>query len=559
MSRKNGWDRPPACRWYRPLACQSRCYGPLARLRALRLRSGFVLLTACLCSGVLMTDPALGQVVIKWENRQSNPGMDTVAGAVRDPVDQAIWITGSRSTGSGNSQFVTLKFSEINGALLAGPLVYNNGGTPGLHAATSIAIDFDRNIYVTGQSPGVGTGMDYATLSYDHNGVPRWGGVAMRYNNALLVGDDIPVKVVIRDPSLPGSPVFVTGKSKGVYGQDQLSTGFDYLTVKYDAGTGAQQIVHRYNHTSNKDDVPVGIGFAEDIPEGASYVLVTGTSFDNTTFNDITTVRFDGFTGATSLVHRWDNPLVSGDDVDTAVAMNVVSYGKGGFVLYWTGYTKRPDGLGPMSAIPQPNTDYVTAGLQINGTPYWSSGGYRLYNGPSNGPDISRGLSFAGDGFNFRLWVTGQVRNGTHTDAGTVMYDALTGTQIWAHNADRAGREDNGASLMGVYAPADPLGAGLYAFVAVASQDAAGNYDYRMIRYDPAGNIYAHPSFPLLENWNNVYYTGVGGADIPVFIGTELSHQTTSEIGRNGYVTGRSYTNPTNLDDIATIKVGPLP
>src|SRR5207249_3486377 len=95
------------------------------------------------------------------------------------------------------------------------------------------------SVFVTGQSWGIGTDGDYATVSYDAaTGAQRWvaryDGPAASYDWAYDLG-----------VSPDGGAVFVTGYSLG------LSTGYDFATLAYDAATGAQQWVARYNDAGN--------------------------------------------------------------------------------------------------------------------------------------------------------------------------------------------------------------------------------------------------------------------------------------------------------------------
>lgn len=137
-------------------------------------------------------------------------------------------------------------------------------------------------VFVTGQSWGVGTDTDYATVSYDAaTGAERWvaryDGPATSYDFAYDLG-----------VSPDGSLVFVTGYSLGV------NTSYDYATLAYEAATGTQRWVARY------DDVRHGLDQAGSLrvsPDGAS-VFVTGESTGSSRLTDYATVTYDAATGA---------------------------------------------------------------------------------------------------------------------------------------------------------------------------------------------------------------------------------------------------------------------
>src|SRR5437667_1234634 len=82
--------------------------------------------------------------------------------------------------------------------------------------AVAMALDSAGHVYVTGQSQGAGTGIDYATVAYDPKGNQLW---AARYNGPAN-GDDSARGVAVDSKT---GHVYVTGSSEA-----------QFATVAYD-------------------------------------------------------------------------------------------------------------------------------------------------------------------------------------------------------------------------------------------------------------------------------------------------------------------------------------
>ena len=96
-----------------------------------------------------------------------------------------------------------------------------NGPVNGGDVAYGVAVDSFGNVYVTGESSGVGTGFDYATIKYNSSGQQKW---VARYNGPVN-GDDSAQGIAV-DAS---GNVYVTGASR----QSQFQYDWDFATIKY--------------------------------------------------------------------------------------------------------------------------------------------------------------------------------------------------------------------------------------------------------------------------------------------------------------------------------------
>ena len=109
-------------------------------------------------------------------------------------------------------------------------------------------------------------------------GAQRW---VKRYNgpgNYL----DSPTKLAI---SRTGRTVYVTGFSSGVTHSE------DYATLAYNAATGAQRWVKRYNGPGNGTDVAYSVA----VSPTRGTVFVTGQSWgSNATAGDCATIAYSG-------------------------------------------------------------------------------------------------------------------------------------------------------------------------------------------------------------------------------------------------------------------------
>jgi PQQ-like domain len=218
-----------------------------------------------------------------------------------------------------------------------------------------------------------------------------------RYNGPGNGWDQSPALAVSPD----GSTVFVTGSSQGAH------SGLDYATIAYDATTGAQLWVSRYNGMASRNDQASALRLSAD----GGTVYVTGTSAGKTSGTDYATVAYKASTGAQLWVSRY-NGMASRNDGATGLAV-----GPDGGPVYVTGTS-----MGATSG-----NDYATVAYDpVTGKALWTS----RYNGKANRADLAYGIAVGPGGGT--VYVTG-TSNGTTsgTDYATVAYRAATGKALW--------------------------------------------------------------------------------------------------------------------------------
>jgi outer membrane protein assembly factor BamB len=347
----------------------------------------------------------------------------------------------------------------------------NGPGDGGTAYALAVSPD-GSTVYVTGGG--------YATVAYDAStGATLWG---KRYNGPGN-GSDYAYALGI---SPDGSTVFVTGTSEDFYPSP------DWATVAYDAPTGAELWVRRYNGTY--DTAPSALGVSPD----GSTVFVTGAIPPGSgSGTDYGTVAYDASTGDTLWAKRFDGPANGYDQA------NGLGVSPDGSTVFVTGAITTLD-------------DYADAATLA----YDASTGATLwvtrYDGGVATADTAWALGVSPDGST--VYVTGGG-SGSHADYATVAYDSSTGAQVWASTYNGPGNDTDWAYALGV----SPDGSAV--FVTGTSTGATGDdHDYATVAYDaPTG----------AELWVRRYNDPLNGDDVANALGV-------SPDGSMVFVTGQS-------------------
>jgi len=392
---------------------------------------------------VALSSPGPGSQL--WAARYGTTEYENTANAVKvSPDGGTVFVTGVRGAPSSLS-YATAAYDAATGAQLW-LATYTDPGNLNDVAASLAVSPSGGTVYVTGKSGGESGGVgsyDYATIAYDAaTGAQQW---IARYNGPGN-GDDKASSVVV---SPDGGTVFVTGESA------QNASTFDYATVAYDAATGAQLWVARFNGPGNSDATTSAAAVS---PDGKT-VFITGFAARATSGDDYATVAYDAATGAQRWVKYYNGPG-NGDDIPFALAVSPV---KG--AVYVTG-TSASKGEGP---------GYATVA-------YDAATGHRLwvarYNGPATLTDFATSVAVSPGGG--RVFVTGGSAGTTsNVDYATIAYRATTGAQLWVKRYNGPGNLDDRATSV----VTSPGGGTVY--VTGESLGTSG-YDYATIAYDAA-------------------------------------------------------------------------
>jgi WD40 repeat protein len=264
------------------------------------------------------------------------------------------------------------------------------GGGSGADSGEAVAASPDgTRVFVTGSAAETTGLFDYATVAYEAvDGSQLW---ASTYNGTGNLTDDAHALAVSPD----GTRVFVTGESIG------SSAVADYATVAYDAASGAQLWVRRYNGPGNSYDFAYSVGTSPD----GYLVYVTGTSVGAAS-TDFATIAYVAATGAPVWLRR----------------------SKGSDGRYPAKLALTPDGSNVVVAGTAGGAadDYVTFAYDAGtGVPIWA----RRFNGKGNGDDVASALAISANGA--RVFVTGTSPDGVSNAFATVAYDVATSQGLW--------------------------------------------------------------------------------------------------------------------------------
>jgi uncharacterized delta-60 repeat protein len=306
-------------------------------------------------------DPSGNQL---WASRFNGTNRDDLASAIAVDRQGNVLVTGKSKNVADHFQYATVKYDKAGNQLwvqtYAGPGAAEDD-------ANSLAVDSNGNVYVTGQSKGVGSDFDYATIKYSADGTQLW---VARYNGT---GNSVDQATKVEVDSAQN--VYVTGASKG------SGSDFDYATIKY-SSAGAQLWVARYNGPSNHIDKATDLAV-----DAYGNVFVTGSSEVTAGHSDYATIKY-GSDGTQLWAQRYDGPISDDDDA------NALALDANGDV-YVTGQSK---GAGT-------GYDFATVKyLGADGTQAWVS----RFNSGGGVNDTAIGLALDTQ---FNVYVAGQAFN----------------------------------------------------------------------------------------------------------------------------------------------------
>jgi hypothetical protein len=267
-----------------------------------------------------------------------------------------------------------------------------------------------------------------------------------RYSESVSSSEDAVGVAVSPD----GSRVFVAGGGNG------WGTADDWAIVAYDAGTGKQLWVTRFNGPANGFDNPQA---APVVSPGGSHVYVTGDVGIGGTNVGMRTAAYDAADGSELWAASYQGPANMSD------APRALALSPDGSRLFVTGWSEYP---APVFR------KYVTVA-------YAPKDGSRLWVAEYNGPDADDAHAVAVSSDGSRVFVTGVSGGiGTHVDFATVGYDAGDGTELWVARYNGPGNYQDEGQAIGLSAD----GSRVFVTGESASGHPSNPFDYATIAYD---------------------------------------------------------------------------
>jgi uncharacterized delta-60 repeat protein len=411
---------------------------------------------------------AHGGVQESWVARYNGPGNYTDE-AVAIAVDGSgnVYVTGESSSQGGPMDYATIKYNSAGEEQW---VVRYNGPGNGDDRANAIAIDASGNVYVTGESLGEGTGIDYATIKYNSAGQQQW---VARYDGPAS-SDDYATAIAI-DGS---GNVYVTGTSS-----IDAASNFDYLTVKYNSA-GEEQWVASYNGPGNALNFPYAIAV-----DSSGNVYVTGESYGLESASDYATIKYNS-TGQEQWVARYNGPA-NYNDAARAIALDASAN------VYVTGYSF---GVGDVG------NDYATIKYNPAGQQEWVA----RYNGPASLDDYATAIAVDSSG---NVYVTGGSAEVDYASGyATIKYDSA-GQQQWIARYNGPANSVDFAEAIAVdssgdvYVTGGSVGQATRSDFATVKYNSTGQEQW-VARYDGPGNGDDQANAIALDAFGNVYVTG---------------------------------------------------
>jgi uncharacterized delta-60 repeat protein len=328
-----------------------------------------------------------------WAARYNGPvdGRDESYAIVIDANDN-IYVTGGSAGDTAASDYTTIKYRpDSNEPIWVAR--YNGAGNAN-DIAYDAAVDSEGNIYVTGESDGIGGNVDCTTVKYSpDSNQPVW---VARYDG---LGSAIDVGYGVAIDS--NDDIYVVGAGMGA------GTSFDYITIKYSPDSNEPVWVARYNGPANAEDESYAI-----VIDTTDNIYVTGHSTGEASASDYTTIKYRPDSNVPLWVARYNG---QGNAYDIAYDVRTDSEGN----VYVTGESDGNEG----------NVAFATIKYSPDSNePVWVA----RYDGQADATDVAYTIDVDS---NDNIYVTGDsFTSTTEVDYITIKYSPESNEPVWVAN-----------------------------------------------------------------------------------------------------------------------------
>lgn len=400
----------------------------------------------------------------------------------------SVYVAGNTLKDSSNRDFQIIKYNY--NLQRQWERSYNGSGN-GIDIPYEIEVDNSENIYVIGESyGGPNRKKDFITIKFNSAGDIQW----TNSYNGQANSDDVASSILVDTVS---NSLIVAG-----YSHEQIPNS-DYLIIKYDLN-GNELWRKNYNGSGNGNDE---IKSAKS--DNENNILVTGTSFNSNSNNDLVTLKLDHAGN-----QIWENSIDgSFDDKAASIATDRKNN------IFVTGSSKNVNN----------NYDIVTVKYDSSGEQLWIN----TFNGSGSGDDLSSACCVDSSG---NVYVFGSSSNSSQNfDYTVIKYDS-TGEQKWVSSYNGIANGDD------ILIEAQIDGSGLL-YTTGSSRNSNQNFDYCTVIFDSTGlqrSVYYYNN--TIDK--NDYAVDISVTPYPVTGGSQYIFVTGSSNGSG------------SLSDIATLRLG---
>ena len=377
-----------------------------------------------------------------------------------------IYLAGWIQNGRGyNQDFLTVKFNS------AGKLIWGNryhGPARSTDIPSAIAVDNIGNVYVTGESMGMSSNFDFATVKYNSIGEEEW---SARYDGGDI---DKPQAIEVgKDES-----IYVAGSSKGT------GSNYDFVTIKYNK-FGQLQWIQRYNDENNGKDSVVSMAI-----DKLGNIYVAGTSDSTNSIHTFLILKYSS-SGGKLWAERYHD---SGYEWENA--KKIVIDNRNNIYITGTGYKNNS------------KDDILTVKFNTDGLYQWSA----VWNDQSNSVDETTDMKADMNG---NIYVTGYgAGSGTGNDFITIKYDS-SGARKWAVTYNNPQNTDDISVSLALDYMANSY------IVGFSLVD--GYFNYSLVKYDTTGEKLWNEDIPnnsfsnyipvglVVDNYGDIIIGGYDG------------------------------------------------